>query len=37
MISFGFVRGISFIVRQRKKTSSAMKMIGAQLKIQLSI
>ena len=28
VISCGFVRGMSFIVRQRKKTSSPMKRIG---------
>src|SRR4051812_7347811 len=36
-ISCGLVRGISFIVRQMKKTSSAMKTSGAQLRIWLSI
>ena len=35
VISVGFVLGISFIVRQRKKTSSPMKMIGAHVMIQL--
>ena len=36
LICCGFVRGISFIVRQMKNTSSPMKMIGAQVMIQLS-
>ena len=36
VISCGFVFGISFIVFQRKKTSRPMKMIGAQVMIQLS-
>jgi len=33
LISCGLVLGINFIVRQRKKTISAMNAIGAQLKI----
>jgi hypothetical protein len=33
VISCGFVLGISFIVRQRKKTRSPMKTIGAQVMI----
>jgi hypothetical protein len=33
VISCGLVRGISFIVRQMKKTSSPMKTIGAQVTI----
>ena len=37
VISVGFVLGISFSVRQRKKTSRPMKMIGAQVRIHSSI
>jgi hypothetical protein len=36
VISCGFVFGISFVVRQRKKTSRPMKRIGAQVMIQFS-
>ena len=36
LICCGFVRGISFSVRQMKNTSRPMKMIGAQVMIQLS-
>src|SRR5829696_1770954 len=36
VISVGFVFGISFSVRHRKKTSRPMKMIGAHVMIQLS-
>ena len=36
LICCGFVRGISFIVRQMKNTSRPMKMIGAHVMIQLS-
>ncbi|HET6550487.1 MAG TPA: hypothetical protein VFG79_18625, partial [Solirubrobacter sp.] len=36
LICCGFVRGISFIVRQMKNTSRPMKMMGAQVMIQLS-
>ena len=36
-ICCGFVRGISFIVRQMKKTSRPMKMIGTQVTIHASI
>ena len=36
LICCGLVRGISFIVRQMKNTSRPMKMIGAQVMIQVS-
>ena len=37
LICCGFVRGISFIVRQMKNTRSPMKMMGAHVMIHLSI
>jgi hypothetical protein len=37
LISCGFVRGMSFIVRQMKNTRRPMKMIGAHVMIQVSI
>ena len=36
VISCGFVFGISFVVRHKKKTSRPMKRIGAQVMIQFS-